>query len=318
MRVTAHGDLARSDGRALYFVDGRDAVQARADGVRRVSLRGRGCVADEALSGVELVPLGDGRRALAVGTAGNMPFDLWGHAGRHRAARCLVDFAQHTATDLAEMLPGLLGAGLTVRAEQWFADASGKVYRAEGSGPWRVVSGGDAPPLTGRDVDARRCALGDDGDALVVACVVDGAPSALRLTRWTRAGQALASQGDRAVTIAGVDAVIELAMAPDARAVALRATQGRDRVLLLVDVGAAAVRGRARVTGMVSVAALGGGRGALAGVEGGRGAVHRVTPDGRVARTWSTDDVPWHLHATLRDDQAWAVGSDHAALLTLR
>ncbi|MFO0603347.1 MAG: hypothetical protein U0324_09250 [Polyangiales bacterium] len=337
VRVAAQTTLTRADGDALYLLDGLDAVRATERGVRRVSLRGRRCLLDERLAGVELVPLGDGRRALASADAPNMAFDLFGHAGRHPAVRCVVDFDRGTAEPVDDVFPRLSReAGPARRGERVTGGASGRLYRAPQYGPLTAVdtATGVAQTLTPERGDASRCAVAEAGSMLTVACPDEAfdrageyATRTLRVRRFRVGVGALEPAGEAATPIAMRGLLGGLTLSPDGRVAVYwgaspTVPDGANEVVMSAvstDDGRVRFTERRTMRGYVTAAAaLPDGRGVLVGddVER-RGRLRWLRLDGTVAQTWALDDVPWGLHATARADRAWVVCGGDASLVRI-
>ncbi len=320
----------RVDGQALYFLHEHEAVRAAADGVRRVSLRGNACVGDgEHLRGVALVPQGDGRHAVALGSASNVPFDLWGHSGRHVTVHCLVDFDRGVAEPNENARSALYREG---GARRWS-------YRHD---PPSLVAidprTGATSTLVFEQRYAHHCELAETSSTLAVVCPVyaynsqgNYASSFLRMTRFDLRGPQPERLGEVTTPIAQPHQPDYLTLSPDGHVavywgfepVGPEPTEVYERTILVasVDDGRVLFTERMRVPWNyrgTAVAALPDQHGVLVGdwVDGGN-RLRRLRLDGTVARRWDLDEAPVHMHATASADRAWVVGYANALLVRI-
>lgn len=69
---------------------------------KKISLKKQGCLIGHAN---KLFLLTDNTTAIMTGTEANMAFDLFGHAGSHVSANCIIDFNQGVVSDLSKKTP---------------------------------------------------------------------------------------------------------------------------------------------------------------------------------------------------------------------
>jgi hypothetical protein len=287
-----HATGASPDRRSIFWTDGERGFARERDG-RRASLAGSEC----ARGAEQMFGFADGDRVLAFGTRSNIDFDLWGHAGRHVSAACVVDFAHGTVRPVgweASTLDDARREPLAVRfeGERTFVwhQGDGEIEVLDRTGQVQRVL-----PVPDR---ATSCQAASHGAGLRVACVQSlGPPARLHIQELAAGGT---PQGERVLPLSDIGIEPGSALSRDGRYLALWGN-GFSDVLTIIDLDAGRVLW-SQTLPHVRVVEFDphGGAGLLAGQWTGtdtiRGLVHRFDQAGRDRAQWPLDSGPHALY----------------------
>jgi hypothetical protein len=180
-------DFGEGPGDALLYVtpDSNEIVMMSGhppEITKRFAFSAHDCLRDKKYYDFDFIRVSpDGKWMIAYGLRSNIPFDLWGHAGKHVSVRCVLD--------LKRGFPSGEGDGFEIvfgrRPKISFGVVSGflyvtQSYRAGGYSVHDLSKRRSASLTIGKSDKAAACDIAESADFLVAGCL-DSFPGGLSI-----------------------------------------------------------------------------------------------------------------------------------------